>query len=132
MWQLITLPIIMLCSFLFQIWKLYTIKTIIPWSRCLGKERKNTLRHYLFSDKIIQNCLKIDTTHRYAHYLCNIIAERFLFMPLSLVRLRAFRLSAIKVIKSSVPELRSRKCFSCFGIPMVYVYMFWTFYVRFT
>ena len=26
-----------------------------------------------------------------------------------------------KVIKSFVPELRSRKCFSCFGIPMLYV-----------
>ena len=25
-----------------------------------------------------------------------------------------------KVIKSFVPELRSRKCFSCFGIPMFY------------
>ena len=38
-----------------------------------------------------------------------------------------------KVIKKSfVPELRSRKCFSCFGIPMFYVYMLWTFYVRFT
>ena len=37
-----------------------------------------------------------------------------------------------KVIKSFVPELRSRKCFSCFGIPMFYVYMLWTFYVRFT
>ena len=37
-----------------------------------------------------------------------------------------------KVIKSFVPELRSRKCFSCFGIPMFYVYMSWTFYVRFT
>ena len=36
-----------------------------------------------------------------------------------------------KVIKSFVPELRSRKCFSCFGIPMFYVYMLWTFYVRF-
>ena len=36
-----------------------------------------------------------------------------------------------KVIKSCVPEL-SRKCFSCFGIPMFYVYMLWTFYVRFT
>ena len=35
-----------------------------------------------------------------------------------------------KVIKSFVPELRSRKCFSCFKIPMFYVYMFWTFYVR--
>ena len=35
-----------------------------------------------------------------------------------------------KVIKSFVPELRSRKCFSCFEIPMFYVYMFWTFYVR--
>ena len=37
-----------------------------------------------------------------------------------------------KVIKSFVPELRSRKCFSCFGIPMFYAYMLWTFYVRFT
>ena len=37
-----------------------------------------------------------------------------------------------KVIKSFVPELRSRKCFSCFGIPMFYVYMLRTFYVRFT
>ena len=31
-----------------------------------------------------------------------------------------------KVIKSFVPELRRRKCFSCFGIPMLR-----TFYVRF-
>ena len=37
-----------------------------------------------------------------------------------------------KVIKSFVPELRSRKCFSCFGIPMLSLYMLWTFYVRFT
>ena len=36
-----------------------------------------------------------------------------------------------KVIKSFVPELRSPKCFSCFGIPMFYVYMLWTFYVHF-
>ena len=36
-----------------------------------------------------------------------------------------------KVIKSFVPELRSRKCFSCFEISMFYVYMFWTFYERF-
>ena len=37
-----------------------------------------------------------------------------------------------KVIKGFVPELRSRKCFSCFEIPIFYVYMLWTFYVRFT
>ena len=37
-----------------------------------------------------------------------------------------------KVIKSFVPELRSRKCFSCFGIPLFSVYMLWIFYVRFT
>ena len=36
-----------------------------------------------------------------------------------------------KVIKKFVPELRSRKCFSCFEILMFYVYMLWTFYVRF-
>ena len=29
-----------------------------------------------------------------------------------------------KVIKGFVPELRSRKCFSCFGIPMFYVYIY--------
>ena len=37
-----------------------------------------------------------------------------------------------KVIKSFVPELRSRKCFSCFGIPMLYIcalWILWTFYV---
>ena len=37
-----------------------------------------------------------------------------------------------KVIKSFVPELRSRKCFSCFEFPMFYVYMLrtlWTFCV---
>ena len=37
-----------------------------------------------------------------------------------------------KVIKSFVPQLRSRQRFLCFGIPMFYVYMLWTFYVRFT
>ena len=37
-----------------------------------------------------------------------------------------------KVIISFVPELRSRKCFSCFEIPMFYVYMLRTIYVRFT
>ena len=37
-----------------------------------------------------------------------------------------------KVIKSFVPELRSWKYFSCFGIPMFYVYMVWPFYVHFT
>ena len=37
-----------------------------------------------------------------------------------------------KVIKSFGPELRSRKCFSCFQIPMFYVYMLWTLYVHFT
>ena len=37
-----------------------------------------------------------------------------------------------KIIKNFVPELRSRKCFSCFEIPMFYVYMLrtlWTFCV---
>ena len=37
----------------------------------------------------------------------------------------------LKVIKSFVPELRSRKCFSCFEIPMFYVYILWTLYVHF-
>ena len=29
-----------------------------------------------------------------------------------------------KIIKSFVPEQRSRKCFSCFEIPMFYVYIY--------
>ena len=37
-----------------------------------------------------------------------------------------------KVIKSFVPELRSRKCFLCFGIPMLSIDELWTFYVYFT
>ena len=37
-----------------------------------------------------------------------------------------------KVIKSFVPELRSRKCFLCFRIPMLSIYELWTFYVHFT
>ena len=37
-----------------------------------------------------------------------------------------------KIIKSFVPELRSHKCFSCFEIPLFYVYMLWTFHARFT
>ena len=32
-----------------------------------------------------------------------------------------------KVIKSFVPELRSRKCFLCFGIPLFYVCTFHTY-----
>ena len=36
-----------------------------------------------------------------------------------------------KVIKSFVPELRSRKCFSCFEIPVFYVIYIWTLYVHF-
>ena len=37
-----------------------------------------------------------------------------------------------KVIKSFVPELRSHKCFLCFGIPMLSICVLWTFYVHFT
>ena len=37
-----------------------------------------------------------------------------------------------KVIKSFVPELRSRKCFSNFEIPIIYVICIWTCYVHFT
>ena len=37
-----------------------------------------------------------------------------------------------KVIKSFVPELRSRKCFLCFRIPMLSICALWTFYVHFT
>ena len=37
-----------------------------------------------------------------------------------------------KVLKSFVPELRSRKCFLWFGIPMLSIYELWTFYEHFT
>ena len=37
-----------------------------------------------------------------------------------------------KVIKSFVPELRSRKCFLCFEIPMLSIYELRTFYIYFT
>ena len=37
-----------------------------------------------------------------------------------------------KVIKSFVPELRSRKCFLCFGIPTLSLNELRTFYVHFT
>ena len=37
-----------------------------------------------------------------------------------------------KVIKSFVPELRSRKCFLCFRIPMLSINELWTFHVYFT
>ena len=36
-----------------------------------------------------------------------------------------------KVIKSFVPELRSRKCFLCFGIPMLSIYVRYEHYERF-
>ena len=36
-----------------------------------------------------------------------------------------------KVIKRFVPELRSRKCFLCFGIPMLYIYVRYGHYERF-
>ena len=32
----------------------------MPWTR-----EENILRHYLFGDKILENCLKIDATHLY-------------------------------------------------------------------
>ena len=59
-WLPITL--IMLCSFLFLVWKYYSITIINPRSQFLGQEREYILRHYLFGDKIIQNCLKTDAT----------------------------------------------------------------------
>ena len=44
----------MLCSLFVSDMKIVT--TLNAQSQCLGKERKNILRHYLFGDKIIQNC----------------------------------------------------------------------------
>ena len=55
----------MSCSFFVSDLKKYSITSIDPRSQCLGQERKNILRHFLFGDKIIQNCLKIDATHSY-------------------------------------------------------------------
>ena len=50
----------------------------------------------------------------------------------SIERCISLLMSKNLLTQSFVPELRSRKCFSCFRIPMFYVYMLWTFYVRFT
>ena len=55
----------MLCSFLFQLWKLNSIPTINLQSQSLGQERENILHHYLWGDKIIQNSLKIDAPRKY-------------------------------------------------------------------
>ena len=37
----------------------YYFSITMPWTR----EEKIFLHHYLFGDKIVQNCLKIDATH---------------------------------------------------------------------
>ena len=48
-------------------------------------------------------------------------------VPLSLSLCRkTFKLKGYKKFRTWT------KCFSCFGIPMYYVYMLWTFYVRFS
>ena len=36
---------------------------ILLYLQCLWQERKNSLRHNLFGDKIIENCLKIEAAH---------------------------------------------------------------------
>ena len=50
-----------------------------------------------------------------------------LCLSLSLSLVRSKKTLNSKVIKSFVLELRSRKCFSCFEIPMFYVIYKWTF-----
>ena len=50
MWLLIT---VRLLFFYFRVENNITIINL--WSQCLGQERKNILRYYLFGDKIIQN-----------------------------------------------------------------------------
>ena len=37
----------------------------MPWT----KKEKNILHHYLFGDKIIQNCFKKDAAYYYDNYL---------------------------------------------------------------
>ena len=59
--HIISLLVIMF-SFLFQIWKQYNITTNNLQSQCLGRERKYIILHNLFGDKYIQNCPKIDST----------------------------------------------------------------------
>ena len=48
-------------------------------------------------------------------------------MSISLPYVKTFN---SKVIKGFVPNKEVIKCFSCFEIPMFYVCMLWTFYVR--
>ena len=50
-------------SFRFEI--VYYKKQLILDHNALDTRGKNILRHYLFRDKGIQNCLKIDATHLY-------------------------------------------------------------------
>ena len=64
-----TLLLIVLCPFLLQIQRYYTITTINPWSQWLWHEKKNILPHNLFGHKIIQNCLQIDAIHSYENDL---------------------------------------------------------------
>ena len=67
MWLLTTVLMIISCTyFLFQIRELYAINS---WSQCHGQERKTILHYYLFGDKTIQNCHKIDATHWYNYDL---------------------------------------------------------------
>ena len=39
------------------------LQLLILDHNALDKRGKNILHHYLFGDKIIKNCLKIDATH---------------------------------------------------------------------
>ena len=48
-----------MCSFLFQIWKLYTIITINSWLRCFEQERKNILLTGYLETKSFKTVLKL-------------------------------------------------------------------------
>ena len=53
----------MLCSFCFRFENSVQKQLLILDHNALDKTGKNILRHNLFKDKIIENCLKIDATH---------------------------------------------------------------------
>ena len=90
--------------------------------------RKRGLRFEKSQLVEIETWSRPDEFVRYGHRACcgadgNIVIERLCFsLPYVEKPLNS------KVIKSFVPELRSRECFSCFGIPMLSLCYIWTFY----
>ena len=120
------------------------VKIKIPWG-CEWRHAPETRREDFWRFERVSQIWELDTERegstfgaRWGQtYLCTTGAARYgdrwkVIIERLCISLPYVETFNSKVIKGFVPELRSRKCFSCFGIPMFYVYMLWTFYVRFT